>query len=173
VPAELVKLRIHEAYALPLSGWEPSSAGKPLEDGPGSETSVRTPKIILGLDRTTKTLGAIEVASRAGAGEGDKAPPAGLLDRYRRLAETLEAAVSKAQNDRDTPARDVAAIAQALARCLQHIGRLTGEGEITEAMIVKAPKFAKVLDVIREVGRRHKDAAREIFEGLSKLGGAS
>jgi transcriptional regulator with XRE-family HTH domain len=186
VPDELTQLRIHEAYGLPLAGWLPA------EDAPGRAEArigeltreVKDDRGPLGrpskgvpeqnaLSRLEK-LKADGITSRKDAAECEKiAESGGLLARYRRLAVTLEGALERASKDNDATARDVSAVAQALSRCLQHIGRLTGEGEITEAMIVKAPAFGRVLDVIREVGGRHRDAAREIFEGLSKLGGAS
>lgn len=153
VPGEIEQLRLHEAYALPLVGWT-------AQDAPGRAAGGRTAK--------TSTYEAI-----VSAGPPSEAPTA-LLARYRSLAATLEGALVRASADKDSSPRDAAALAQALSRALQHIGRLTGEGEITEAMIVKAPTFAKVLDAIREVGRRHPEAGRELFEALAKFeGGAS
>jgi transcriptional regulator with XRE-family HTH domain len=162
-PREQLRTDLAKAYGLPLDGWEPI---------PPAAASPNTAAAAPG-----RPQDASAGARRAWVPPNAPAPVQGaarerpLLERYRDLAAHLEAQLATARADKSTATRDVAALGQALARTLAHIGRITGEHEITEAMVLKHPAFARALAVLREAVRPYPDAARAVAAAFQKMTG--
>jgi hypothetical protein len=160
-----LRARLAKAYSLPFDGWITPSAvegAHPPSVRPSSSAKSASP---------TRAPGA--TAPPAAPSEANSGPPRGrtLLDRYRDLAAGLEAELDRARKDPGTATRDIAALGQALARTLAHIGRMTGEHEISEAMVLRHPAFARAIGVLREALRPFPDATRAAASAVSKMNG--
>jgi hypothetical protein len=90
------------------------------------------------------------------------------LEAYRKLAKDLEEAIAAAKKANQTT--EVARLSASYGRTLAAIGKLTGEGDITPAMILKSPAFSTIRAKIVGWASRHQEAARELAELLDPHG---
>jgi transcriptional regulator with XRE-family HTH domain len=153
-PSADVRDRLLEVFKLPLDGWR-----APAEQA-------RRPATLTEGAPSAPVPGHGPPHASAGRPE-----PASLLERYRALATVLEERLAAARADLDTPARDVAAVGQALSRALQHIGKLTGEGEVSERQVLQAPAFRRALEIIRDAAAPFPEASRAIARALEQYVG--
>jgi hypothetical protein len=124
----------------------------------GSKNKVKT---ATPLPKPLKPAGGAGGAAGAG-GAGAKT----LLQEYRELADSLRASLA-ATGD----AKEAAQLGQALSRAMMQIGKLTGEGEITEAMVMKSVAFQRLLLRGAKVFERFPAAAKAWAEELTEVTG--
>ena len=85
-----------------------------------------------------------------------------MLRTYRAMAKRLEARLNVA-----VIPKDVAMLSGTLLRVNQSIARLTGEGEITEAMVIRSAAFGRIMAVWEEALRPFPEAAKAVAEALA------
>ena len=95
-----------------------------------------------------------------------------LLAKLRAQAASLEDALRQTSK-RGASARDVAALNAQLRGTYRDLGRITGEGELSEATILKSPALAAVIRAIIEALAPFPEALAAARDAVGKLAGVS
>ena len=86
------------------------------------------------------------------------------LQEYEKLAADVRASLEKAHAA--SALKEVASLSGVLARCLDRIGRLSGQDEVSEAMILKSPAFQRIRGKLALLASKYPMAAKEFAELL-------
>lgn len=73
----------------------------------------------------------------------------------------------------NAPAQEIARHRNALLNATRLYGKLNGEGEVTEAMILRSPAWLRMWDAAREVMARHPKCASELAVLWRSLSGTT
>jgi transcriptional regulator with XRE-family HTH domain len=149
-PSGAARRALSERYRVPVDGWRvsPPTPGKRRPAAP-----------------TPTTMGPVDVPVPA---EGTP-----LVERYRALARQTEAAVARARADENTSARDVASLVQSLNKIYWHIGKLTGEADLTMAMVVRSSAWREFSMRLEQALARHPKAAADVAALFASLDGST
>jgi hypothetical protein len=88
-----------------------------------------------------------------------------LIATYRDTAAQLQAALAS-----ETDPKVVASLSSTLNRTLWHIGKLTGEGDITESQIVRSKAWRAFLAKLDPLLERYPDFAADLHGFLESFG---
>src|SRR5262245_32220539 len=89
-----------------------------------------------------------------------------ILERLRVQAAQVERALDEAVSEGKS-IREVTPLSNSLTKLLKEIARLTGEGEITEAMVMRAPAFERVMVKVEAALRPFPEAAKALAKALA------
>ena len=119
-----------------------------------------------GAGRPRKAIGRVDVPGAVSAASNE-----GLLVKLRKQAADLELALEQVRQKGAT-ARDIATLNTTLGRIYAQIGRITGEGELSEATILKSPALTAIIGAITDALSPYPEAATAVRDAIGKLVGA-
>lgn len=132
---------------------QPRRRGRP----PGSKNRPKPPP--RGNDDAAPVLGVVAPS----AGSSTPATSA-ILDGHQATAERLQAALATEKDP-----KVIASLSSTLNRTLWHIGKLTGEGDITESQIVRSKAWRSFLAKLEPILERHPECAAELHAFLESV----
>ena len=107
---------------------------------------------------------AVAEAATASQGEGARTT-ANLLAEHRTMLAQLKGILATMTKSAAS-SRDISQVSSAITRTLSEIGKLTGEGSISEAQVIQSQAFQRVMFRVKSVLIGHPDIAAEIAAAL-------
>lgn len=156
-PSVAVQKRLEEEFSIPTTEWDKLAT----ETAPAATSEVRPLSGPI-------TSGASEPTPFAPATDASES----IVDTYRQMDRSLAAREVLAQKT-GAPLRDLTSITQARMKVIAQIGKLTGELEITEAQVLRAPAFRAILDILKDMALKYPDAGRYIAERFAEYNQSS